>query len=62
MSFLNNYFIGPWYQLERRTRSYAKKYGTIYVISGVIFDEDNNGKVDGGEIEKALVNFVMQQG
>ena len=54
-------FLGPWYQLERRTRSYAKKYGTIYVISGVIFDEDNNGKIDGDKIEKTSVDFVIQQ-
>lgn len=33
------------------------KYGTIHVISGVIFDEDNNGKKDGDEVEKKLVNL-----
>ena len=61
LNFLNNYFyLGLWYQLERRTRDYAQEYGSIHVISGVIFDEDNNGKVDGDEVEKTLVNFVIQ--
>ena len=49
--------VGPWYQLEKLTRRYAVKYGTIHVISGVIFDEDNNGKKDGDEVEKKLVNL-----
>ena len=61
LNFLNKYFsLGLWYQLERRTRSYAEKYGSIHVISGIIFDEDNNGKVDGDKVEKTLVNFVIQ--
>ena len=52
--FLNNYFyLGLWYQLERRTRTYAEKYGSIHIISGIIFNEDNRGKVDGDKVETA---------
>ena len=54
--------VGPWYQLEKLTRRYAVKYGTIHVISGVIFDEDNNGKKDGDEVEKKLVNLQYNRG
>ena len=49
--------VGPWDQLEQLTRRYAVKYGTIHVISGVIFDEDNNGKRDEDEVGKTLVNL-----
>lgn len=37
---------GPWFQLEKLTREYSKIYGTLYVIAGSIFDDDNDGKMD----------------
>ena len=58
LSFLNQ--LGTWLRLEDLTRKYAVKYGTIHVISGAIFDEDNNGKVDGVGEEKKLVTIAIQ--
>ena len=59
--FFNQVFfhVGTWLQLEDLTRRYAEKYGTIYVISGTIFDEDNNGRADGHGVQKTLVTFSM---
>jgi endonuclease G len=37
---------GVWKFLEGATRLWAKKRGTIYVISGPIFDRDQNGERD----------------
>ena len=60
--FLNQLFfhVGTWLRLEDLTRKYAVKYGTIHVISGAIFDEDNNGKVDEVGEEKKLVTIAIQ--
>ena len=62
LSFLNQLFfhVGTWLRLEDLTRKYAVKYDTIHVISGAIFDEDNNGKVDGVGEEKKLVTIAIQ--
>ena len=62
LSFLNQLFfhVGTWLRLEDLTRKYAVKYGTIHVISGAIFDEDNNGKVDEVGEEKKLVTIAIQ--
>ena len=38
--------LGVWEYTEELTRELAKLYGTIYVISGSIFDVDNDGIED----------------
>ncbi|XP_057300015.1 ectonucleotide pyrophosphatase/phosphodiesterase family member 3-like [Hydractinia symbiolongicarpus] len=42
--YLNRY--GAWSYLENLTRDLAKKYGNIYVLSGSIFDMNNDGLYD----------------
>lgn len=72
---LNN---GRWNQLEMKTRSWAKEYGRVYVISGPVFLDDDtlrighNGVAVPDACYKALlapiedgysaVAFVMQNG
>jgi len=37
---------GIWLTLEHLTRSWAKKYGEVYVVSGAVFDANHDGKRD----------------
>ena len=37
---------GIWARLEKNTRDWAKKFGSVQVISGAIFDKDGDGRPD----------------
>jgi DNA/RNA endonuclease G (NUC1) len=39
-------FSGIWARLENMIRNWAKKYDVVHVISGTIFDVDNDGIKD----------------
>src|ERR1043165_3450174 len=41
-----NFNRGVWEKLERMVRDWARVRGKVYVISGAVFDRDNDGKKD----------------
>ena len=50
--FIARTSTGLWYQAESVFRDWAIKYGSVYVISGSIFDADNDGFRDKDEQTK----------
>ncbi|MBR5856054.1 MAG: DNA/RNA non-specific endonuclease [Bacteroidales bacterium] len=54
---------GMWSTLEKKTRSYAKKYGRVYVVTGPIIGKKRNGTIGEGGVTvpdsffKALLVF-----
>lgn len=45
-----NFNEGDWKRLEEKIRSWAKKYHSVYVITGPLILNDNNGYVGNSEI------------
>ncbi len=41
---------GMWSTLEKKTRSYAKKYGRVYVVTGPIIGKKRNGTIGDGRV------------